>query len=178
MSLDGIHQFDPVCSTSGSAAATASDPSISNVSKGVSGMRDNLSFQKCSERVAEEMRRLVTAAAKPVSPGESIQAQMNKAHRHLGRPSFWRVRAAWYGEAGTWSAAAIEEFRERYRSFRARQESAGKAEAARLVAELIRTVEALRAVDEDFHSDTIAALQRAIHEAGVSDRAMADARRR
>lgn len=66
---------------------------------------------------------MVRDAARPIAPGETIKAQMRRAWAELGRPPMWRVRAAWYGEAGSWTAAAFEDLRMRSRAFCARQEA-------------------------------------------------------
>ncbi len=63
--------------------------------------------------LADELRRLVREAAKPVEAGETIKAQIRRAWMTLGRPDYWRVRAAWHGEAGRWTASAVEDFRAR-----------------------------------------------------------------
>jgi hypothetical protein len=65
------------------------------------------------EELACELRRLVREAAQPVAAGESIKGQIRRAWIALGRPDFWRVRAAWHGEAGKWTASAVEDFRAR-----------------------------------------------------------------
>lgn len=68
--------------------------------------------------IAVEAQGIVRDAAQPISPGENIKAQMQRAWNALGRPAFWRVRAAWHGEAGRWSAAALEDLRARDRARR------------------------------------------------------------
>lgn len=65
------------------------------------------------ENIAAEMLGLVREAAQPVAAGESIKAQIRRAWIALGRPDFWRVRAAWHGEAGKWTASAVDDFRAR-----------------------------------------------------------------
>ncbi len=52
--------------------------------------------------------------------GKTIAAQVRQAARHLGYPADdWRVREAWYGRAGSWSAAAVDEIRRRFMAWRA-----------------------------------------------------------
>lgn len=63
--------------------------------------------------ISVEAQGIVHDAAQPVTPGENIKAQMLRAWTALGRPPFWRLRAAWHGEAGRWSAAALEDLRAR-----------------------------------------------------------------
>lgn len=67
-----------------------------------------------SSVLASEMQAIVRSAAAPVLPGDSVKAQLRRAHQCLGQPKFWRVRAAWHGEAGSWSGDAVSEFRERF----------------------------------------------------------------
>lgn len=130
-------------------------------------MHDRSSFSTCSHALADEAQRIARAAAEPVPAGETVKGQLRRAWMNLGRPAMWRVRAAWYGEAGSWSAAAFEDFRARYRAHRERRERRGLADAADVIAMHIRTIEALHAIDPDYHSDTIAALERAIDMARV-----------
>lgn len=64
--------------------------------------------------IALEAQRIVREAAQPVRPGATVKEQMNAAARALGYPlGHWRIRAAWKGEAASWSAAAFEELKER-----------------------------------------------------------------
>ena len=51
--------------------------------------------------------------------GKTVAAQVRQAARHLGYPAeSWRVREAWYGRAGGWSAAAVEDLRRRFATWR------------------------------------------------------------
>ena len=53
--------------------------------------------------------------------GKTVAAQVRQAARHLGYPADdWRVREAWYGRAGAWSAAAVDELRRRHTAWRDR----------------------------------------------------------
>ena len=71
-------------------------------------MRANLPFNECSmSSIALEARSLVRDAACPVTPGETVKAQMRRAWDNLGCWHWWRVRAAWNGEAGCWSALLL-----------------------------------------------------------------------
>ena len=47
--------------------------------------------------IKEEMQAIVFEAAAPIEPGETVKGQMVRAWKNLGRPPFWRVRAAWWG---------------------------------------------------------------------------------
>jgi hypothetical protein len=95
-----------------------------------------------SASIATEARRLVMSAAEPVSAGETVKAQMRRAWERLGRPSWWRIRAAWYGEASCWSAAALEDLRNRADHWSTKQRERGRAEAQNLAAVLSRFLEA------------------------------------
>jgi len=69
-------------------------------------MNDRSSFRKCSEMdamsaVALDAQRMAREAAHPVEAGETVKAQMRRSAQNLRYPvGDWRVKAAWYGEAG------------------------------------------------------------------------------
>ena len=68
--------------------------------------------------MAAELRDLVHQAAGDVA-GKTVAAQVRQAARHLGYPAeSWRVREAWYGRAGGWSAAAVDDLRRRFAAWR------------------------------------------------------------
>ena len=70
------------------------------------------------DAVAAELRDLVHKAAGNVV-GKTVAAQVRQAARHLGYPAeSWRVREAWYGRAGGWSAAAVDDLRRRFAAWR------------------------------------------------------------
>lgn len=77
--------------------------------------------------IASEMQALVYAAAEPIRPGDTVKAQQRRAWEALQRPAWWRLRAAWYGEADCWSGRAVEDMRKRER---ARREKEGRARDA------------------------------------------------
>lgn len=67
---------------------------------------------------ATEARDLVRRAVGDAS-GLTIKAQLRQAARNLGYVTEgWRVREAWYGRAGAWSATAVDELRRRFREWR------------------------------------------------------------
>jgi T5orf172 domain len=68
-----------------------------------------------AELIADEARQIVADAMQPVQPGENIKKQLERAWVALGKPPFWRIRAAWYGEAGKWLGMTLEDFRARDR---------------------------------------------------------------
>lgn len=134
-------------------------------------MRDKSSFrmrsgEQMSVAIAAEAQRIVRDAARPIEPGEGVKAQLRRAWSALGRPPYWRVRAAWYGESGSWSAQAFEDLRARYRNWEGRQEARGRAEADTARQRLVALREALAQGDPDFHRDTIDALERALRGMG------------
>ena len=74
-----------------------------------------------SEAIAAEIRTICRHAAEPIHPGETVKHQIRRAWEALQRPPFWRVRSGFYGEGGTWSAAAVADFQARYRALMARR---------------------------------------------------------
>lgn len=111
-----------------------------------------------SQSIATDAQRIVLDAAGP-SAGRTIARQMQDAARALGyRAGSWRVRAAWYCEAGAWSAAAVEDLRERYRTWREKQGRLASAEASKL-ASVYRSIAAqLERTDAEFHAADVASL--------------------
>ncbi len=91
-------------------------------------------------QISFDLQSLARSTAEPVRPGESIGAQINKVWERWGRPPFWRVKAAWYGEAGCFSAAAARDIQDRFVRWR-------KAEARR-AASAAQTETLLRAQRE------------------------------
>ena len=112
-----------------------------------------------SSAVAARMQAIVYDAANPVSPGEKIKAQINKAWANLGRPRFWRVIAAWKGEAGSWSGAACYDFEARYAALQARKARIAKEGDLAHAAKLEAAASALERADEEFHSAEVTRLR-------------------
>lgn len=112
-----------------------------------------------SAAVAQRMQEIVFDAAAPVQPGEKIKAQVNKAWANLSRPRFWRVVAAWKGEAGPWSAAACYDFEARYAAFKERRKRAAREADLTHAARLEAAATALENADGDFHSAEITRLR-------------------
>lgn len=124
-------------------------------------MRDRSSCQP-EQALAREMQAIVKDAAQPVSPGETVKGQMRRAWNELRRPPFWRVRAAWWGEAGKWVASAVEDFRRRSDELRQRRQHRQRNDAATFLAQvdrLERLRQALSAADPAFYRDEIDALE-------------------
>lgn len=143
-------------------------------------MRDQKSFDKSSQSkglqvtaIAAEMQRIVLRAAEPVKPGDTVKGQMRRSWEALKRPPFWRLRAAWYGEAGCWSAVAVEDMRRRDAE-RRRKEEAGRAQASELATLYAGIAARLGQIDPDFHSDSIIGLKQAARALGALDRAVAE----
>lgn len=114
---------------------------------------DRSSCSICSEEsmsIAAEMQSIVFTAAEPVPAGASVKAQQLRAWKALGRPPFWRLRAAWYGEAECWSGKAIEDLRRRARARQEREENA-REQAQQLGSKYAAFAESLREADPDKH---------------------------
>lgn len=125
-------------------------------------MSDELSFSKgstdMSASIAREAKGIVRCAAAPVSPGEGIKAQMTRAWKELGRPAWWRLRAAWYGEAGSWSAVAMDDLRERERR-RSQRIASASASAVKLAEQYLTAAARLESIDAEFYSENIEGLR-------------------
>ncbi len=92
-----------------------------------------------SGAIAREAQAIVFEAAKPIRPGSTVKAQIREAARALGYPEgSWRISAAWYGHADSFSAAAIRELQDRYLAWRTaearRATAASEVEQARQLA--------------------------------------------
>lgn len=148
----------------------------------MSGLRDKESFLlrspgQVAKAVAEEARSIVMMAAEPIPAGDTVKAQMRRAWERLGRPAWWRIRAAWYGEAGCWSATAIEEFRQRANRWQSRQEAGAREEAHALATVLNRFLEG----DADTHphlaGEDLAAARDLVRRLGLGNRSGTGGRR-
>lgn len=140
-------------------------------------IHDKPSCRVCSGEpmsIAVEMQSLVLHAAEPVAAGETIKAQQRRAWERLQRPSFWRLRAAWYGEAGCWSARAVEDMRRRDAA-RLQKEAKARDHAAELGQLFAGIAERLQASpDPEFHREDVAALLDAARALGAEGRPLAD----
>lgn len=142
-------------------------------------MRDRSSFHKRSSegtvtaaKLAAEMQAIARSAAEPPAVGDTIKAQMRRSWAALRNPPWWRVRAAWYGDAGCWSGRAIEDFRARHAA-RLAKEEAGRAKASAIASLLVSTANRLEAVDADFHGAEIDRLRRMAGRIGAQNSAVA-----
>lgn len=142
-------------------------------------MHDRSSFRKgppeLTDALALEMQEIVRDAAGSVRAGETVKAQMRRAWERLRRPSWWRLRAAWYGEAGCWSGKAIEDLRRRAAAL-GEKEAKARDEASELGGLYAAIAARLHETDPDFHSHDIAALEQAARRLGAVDRAVAKAK--
>ena len=77
--------------------------------------------KEMSEAIAAEVRTICRHAAEPIHPGDTVKQQIRRAWEALQRPPYWRVRSGFYGEGGTWSAAAVADFQGRYRTLMQRR---------------------------------------------------------
>lgn len=132
-------------------------------------MGDKVSYKFCSgdemNAVAVEMRTLVLASSVPVEPGETVKAQMRRGWGALGKPAWWRFKAAWYGEAGGWSAVAVDDFRSRD-ARRRNKEAKVRDNANAAIAALRALRDRYAEADPDFHREQILAIEHALQQAG------------
>ena len=97
-----------------------------------------------SEAIAAEARALVRRAAGDVA-GKTVAAQIREAARNLGYGADdWRSREAWYGRAGRWSAAAVDDLRKRFAAWRERE--AARVAASGAAGDSLALVERLGAI--------------------------------
>jgi hypothetical protein len=149
-----------------------------------SGVNEQASFGcqsksgEMSQAIAMEAQGIVHDAARPVAAGDTVKAQMRNAWVALGRPPMWRVRAAWYGDAGSWSAEAFEDLRMRYRVWRDRQEAIGRERASINRECLAKLREQLSQANPDLYRDAIDRIDQALgpmgnarSDSGAEDRA-------
>lgn len=126
--------------------------------------------------IALAARDIVRSAAEPISAGETIKAQMNRAARNLGYAAGdWRVKAAWYLEAGCWGAATFRDLQDRYEKWTSRNERRARAHASAAAASLGAMRDRLAATDPDFHREQIVALDAALARMGADDRPLDEA---
>ena len=83
-----------------------------------------------SNAIASEAQQIVRRAAGNAS-GLIVKGQIRQAARNLGYAAdSWRVREAWYGRAGTWSAQAIRDLQDRFLAWRERDDCRKSAQDA------------------------------------------------
>lgn len=118
--------------------------------------------------IALDAQKMVRAAAHPLEVGETIKAQQNRAALNLRySPGDWRIKAAWYGEAGSWGAALFRDFEERFNAWKARQERQSEAARTNAAATMAALCEALSRTGEAVHREQAEAIQRALSAAGL-----------
>ncbi len=89
--------------------------------RATAGGKRTTAGESAADGIAAEARDIVRQAAGSVT-GKTVAAQVRQAARNLGYPAeSWRVREAWYGRAGAWSAAAVDELRRRFTEWRQRE---------------------------------------------------------
>ena len=122
-----------------------------------------------SQAIAFEARNIVQEAAGPVPAGKNIKWQLRAACRALGYPDgHWRIRAAWYGEAASWSAVALEELRARYRRWSEKQERLADAEERKLATVFEALASRLEGgSDAEFHQADVDALRAVVRRIGA-----------
>lgn len=73
-----------------------------------------------SDAIATEAQQIVRRAVGSAS-GLIVKAQIRQAARNLGYAAdSWRIREAWYGRAGNWSAQAVRDLQDRFVAWRDR----------------------------------------------------------
>lgn len=106
--------------------------------------------------IAIEAQRIVREAANPVRAGATVKEQMNAAARALGYPAgHWRIRAAWNGEADSWSAKAFQELKDKYDGMVAKQRRSINFNKQRLAALYVELARKLDDADPCFHRSDI-----------------------
>ena len=150
-------------------------PAEQNLSGSSAGMHTRSALRECShtdlrQQISQEMREIVEVAAGSGVPGEYVKETLRRAHRNLGRPKFWRVQAAWKGEAGDWSGWAIEDFRERSNDLRTQREKRKYAQASAMGARLREMRDGLARTDPEFFGPQIDALEWALRGGSSADK--------
>ncbi|MDX7953738.1 hypothetical protein P7D22_21470 [Lichenihabitans sp. Uapishka_5] len=81
-------------------------------------------YDVTATQIEEELFTISHGAVGRIAAGMSVKAQLQQAWTNLGRPSWWRLKSAWYRDgSGAWSAAAVFDFQERYRRFLAQEQA-------------------------------------------------------
>lgn len=149
-------------------------------------MHDIGAFHICSPQETEAMSDIAFDAqamvreAADARGGAKIKSQMNAAARNLGYPlGDWRIKAAWYGEAGAWGAAMFRDLENRFEAWKARRsnkEEMARGNANKAAAELLAMRDRLFASgDADFHREHILAIDAALAAMGLGDCAVVGA---
>ena len=107
--------------------------------------------------VRDQLQSYVRMPALPIMPGETVAAQMRKSWERLGRPKWWRLKAAWYGEAGSFSAAAAQDIQNRFLAWR---EAEAKRSTSAAETERARQMTLDRALLERTRAEHVAALRK------------------
>ena len=111
-----------------------------------------------SNAIAAEAQHIVREAAGSAS-GLTVKGQIRQAARNLGYAvESWRIREAWYGRAGNWSAQAIRDLQDRFITWRERDTARAAADHASRAARDLALLETARAA----HRAELAAVERRI----------------
>jgi hypothetical protein len=149
---------------------------LSGMSESQESISERSSFRKGSRSeldamssVALDAQRMARDAAHPLEPGDTIKAQMNRAAANLRYPlGDWRVKAAWYGEAGSWGAAMFRDFEERFHAWRRRQEEKANVRRSDAATALAELREVYARVDAAGYREQIEGIERALIELGIT----------
>jgi hypothetical protein len=132
-------------------------------------------FRTCSHSeteavsaIALDAQKMARAAAQPLQAGETVKAQMRRAALNLKYPvGDWRIKAAWYGEAGSWGAALFRDFEDRFHAWKAKQEQRSGSNRDRAAAALAALRETLARDGSPVLSQQIEGIERALRSAGI-----------
>lgn len=112
-----------------------------------------------------ELQMIAREVADYSAPSGGWKVRVRAVAHTLGL-DWGRAKGAYYGQIKRVDAEEMDRARKRLQEIRAR--TAAREQARQFAA----TVAYLRSSDEDFHSDTIALLERAIDATGLHDSAM------
>lgn len=116
--------------------------------------------------IATELEGLVKSAASPPRVGELPSAQIRRAWAALGKPDWWRVRAAWYGQAHEgWPVGVVDDLRRRYAAWKRESQEAAARDRSREDTAAVAALASLRSrlaeADPEFFGEQIAAIDAA-----------------
>lgn len=144
-------------------------------------MHEKCALRVCSQQESEAMSdiaydaQMMVRDAADARGGSIVKKQMNTAARNLGyAPGDWRVKAAWYGEAGSWGAAMFRDLENRYRAWKGRQErkeGIARGNADKAATELLALRDRMLAAgDQEFNCEHVVAIDAALAAMGFGHR--------
>jgi len=129
--------------------------------------------------VAAEAKRMVLEAAMPIPAGETVKGQLRRAARALGyRDGDWRIRTAWYGHAGAWSASAFMDLKRAYMRMKEKRAWAERTNDDRIEQDICQRIAAIEqwalATDPDFFGEAVSRLRAAASQGRETSARMAE----